>query len=135
MKIDLYWDNEDETMLLCEFQAGWTWDDLFAVLQTVKKLSEERQQVFGALIDLTQGMTLPGGSIFNAESLKNFQQVLQLGSNGKGPVAVIGAGSMIRMVVDAIRGVNASVVDGVVFAKTLDEGRALLYPRLGSEGV
>ena len=132
MKIDLYWDNEDQTMLLCEFQSGWTWDDLFAVLKTVKKLSEERQQVFGALIDLTKGMTLPGGSIFNAEALNNFQKILQLGGNGKGPVAVIGAGGMIRMVVDAIRRVNASVVDDVVFAATLDEGRALLYPRLGA---
>jgi hypothetical protein len=132
MKIDLYWDNEDQTMLLCEFQSGWTWDDLFAVLKTVKKLSEERQQVFGALIDLTKGMTLPGGSIFNAEALNNFQKILQLGGNGKGPVAVIGAGSMVRMVVDAIRRVNASVVDDVVFAATLDEGRALLYPRLGA---
>jgi hypothetical protein len=75
MKIDLYWDNEEQTMMLCEFQAGWTWEDLMAVLNTVKRLSEEREQVFGALIDLTNGMTLPGGSIFNAEGLKNFQKI------------------------------------------------------------
>lgn len=135
MKIELYWDNEDQTMLLCEFHAGWTWDDLFAILKTVKKLSEERQQMFGALIDLTRGMTLPGGSIFNPESLQNFQKVLQLGGDGKGPVAIIGAGSMARMVVDTIRRMNAKVVEDVVFASTLDEGRKLLYPRLGQAGV
>lgn len=130
MKIDLYWDNDDQTMLLCEFHAGWTWDDLMAVLRTVKRLSEERKEVFGALIDLRNGMTLPGGTIFNAEGMARFQQIMQLGSNGKGPVAVVGAGAMIRMVVDAIRRVNASVVEDVVFAQTLDEARESLYPRL-----
>jgi hypothetical protein len=131
MKIDLYWDNDEQTMLLCEFQAGWTWDDLMAVLRTVKTLSEEREQVFGALIDLRNGMTLPGGSILNAEGLKQFQQLMQLGANGKGPVAVIGAGAMIRMVVEAIRRVNTSVMEDVIFAQTLEEGRQQLYPRLG----
>ncbi len=130
MKIDLYWDNEAETMLLCEFHAGWTWDELMAVLKTVKRLSEERKQVFGALVDLRQGMTLPGGSILNKESLQQFQQVMQLGSNGKGPVAIIGAGGMVRMVVDAIRSVNSSAVSDVLFVSTLEEGREQLYPRL-----
>jgi hypothetical protein len=132
MKIDLYWDDDDQTMLLCEFQAGWTWDDLMAVLRTVKRLSDERQQVFGALIDLRHGMTLPGGSILNAEGLKQFQQIMQLGADGKGPVAVIGAGTMIRMVMDAIRRVNPSALEDVVFTNTLEEARRLLYPRVQS---
>ncbi|MEO1290964.1 MAG: hypothetical protein AAFV93_24775, partial [Chloroflexota bacterium] len=75
MAIDLFWDNDEQTVLLAEFNGKWTWDELHKLLTTVKRLSDERGQVFGAILDLRNGMHLPGGNIFNKEGLEQFKKL------------------------------------------------------------
>ena len=37
MGIELYWDNDEQTVMLCEVDRSWTWDEMDAVLDKVKK--------------------------------------------------------------------------------------------------
>lgn len=126
MGIDLYWENEEQSILLAEFSGKWTWDELHAVLYTIQKLSEERGHVLGAIIDVSKGLQLPGGSILNRESLERFKQFLDMGADGKGPVAVVGMNPMVKSVLDAISMVDKSVTSDVYFVKTIAEGERLL---------
>lgn len=127
MSIDLYWDDDDQTVLLCEFNGKWTWDELQNVLKAIKKLSDERGRVFGAIVDVRNGMTIPGGSIFNREALSQFQKMTQLGSGGKGPVVILGVNSLIRSIFDTIKTVNHSAAADVYFADTMETAQQTIY--------
>ncbi|MEL6524576.1 MAG: hypothetical protein AAFQ07_02600 [Chloroflexota bacterium] len=129
MAIDLFWDNDEQTVLLAEFNGKWTWDELHKLLTTVKRLSDERGQVFGAILDLRNGMHLPGGNIFNKEGLEQFKKLVALGGDDeqKGPVVVLGMNGVIKMIFDAIANFDKSLVSEVNFAKTEDEAREVIY--------
>ncbi len=128
MAIDLYWDDEQQSVILAEFQGKWTWDELHQMLNTVKRLSTEREQVFGAIIDVRAGFHLPGGSVFNREGLSNFRKMLALGQDGeKGPVVVVGMGMLVRNILDAVKTVDKRAASDVFFAKDMREARQLIY--------
>jgi len=131
MGIELYWDDEDQTVMLAEFSGKWTWDDLYNMLHTIKKLSVERGQLFGAIIDLRQGFQLPGGSVFNREGLAQFRRLLSLNDDsGKGPVAIVGMNGVIRSIFDAVNTIDRSLTNDVYFAKSLEDARRKLYPEV-----
>lgn len=127
MSIELYWDNDEQTVMLCEFNGRWTWDELHAMLLKVKRVSQERQQVFGAILDVRNGMQIPGGNLLSRQTLDNFQKLMRLGSDGKGPVVVLGMGGMVKSVFDAIRRVDAKSMQDVYFASDEDEARDKIY--------
>ncbi|MCA9912333.1 MAG: hypothetical protein KC496_03255 [Anaerolineae bacterium] len=132
MGIELYWDDTEQTVMLAEFSGKWSWDDLYDMLHTIKKLSVERGQIFGAIIDLRQGLQLPGGSVFNRDGLAQFRRLLSLnqGDNGKGPVAVVGMNGVVRSIFDAVNTFDRSLTDDVTFANSLDDARSKLYPQV-----
>lgn len=134
MSINLFWDDEQQSVLLAEFNGKWTWDELHKLITKIKALSDERGEVFGAILDLRNGMHLPGGNIFSRESLDQFKQLVSLGGEDdkKGPVVVLGVNGMIRMIFDAIKNVDKSIVDDVAFAKTEDEARQFIYQAVAS---
>lgn len=130
MAIDLYWDDTAQSVLLAEFNGKWDWDDLHKTISTIKGISKERGQVFGAILDLRNGTQLPGGNIFTKEGLDQFKRLLSLndGDTQQGPVVVLGMNKMVKMVFDAIKMVDKSIVETVDFAKDEDEARQIIYP-------
>ena len=128
MKIDLFWDDEQQTVILAEFQDGWTWDDLHTILSKIKSLSDERGQVFGAIVDVRNGLNLPGGSLFNQESLQQFRRMLDIDQNGKkGPMVIVGMNNMVRSVFNAVSKFDRTLTRDVHFAKTMTEARQVIY--------
>jgi len=131
MGIELYWDDQDQTVMLAEFAGNWSWDDLYDMLHTIKRLSVERGRLFGAIIDLRQGFQLPGGSVFNREGLAQFRRLLSLNDgDGKGPVAIVGMNGVIRSIFDAVNTIDRSLTNDVYFANSLDDARRKLYPEV-----
>jgi len=131
MPIELFWDDEAQSVILAEFSEKWSWDDLYAMLNTIKKLSEERQQVFGAIIDLRKGFHLPGGTIFNREGLAQFQRLLSLNDDGKkGPMLIVGMNSAIRTVFEAVATFDKSLVNDIAFVDDMSEARKKIYAML-----
>ena len=127
MAIDLYWDNDDQTILLAEIGKEWEWDELHAVLRTIKRLSDERQQTFGAIVDVRNGLHIPGGILLSQESLTQFKRLMQIGEMGKGPAVFVGMGDLLQRVIDAIKLVDRKLVQDVYFAKDMDEARQMIY--------
>ena len=131
MPIELFWDDDAQTVILAEFSEKWSWDDLHAMLSTIKKLSEERQQVFGAIIDLRTGLHLPGGTIFNREGLNQFQRLLSLSNGGKkGPMVIVGMNSVVRTVFEAVSNFDKSLANDVFFVDEMDEARENIYQKM-----
>ena len=129
MGIDLLWDDDEQTVVLAEFKGEWTWDDLHTMLNTVKRLSQERKRVLGAIIDVRSGLQLPGGSVLNRAGLENFRKLLSLSDDGqRGPVVVLGMNRMVRSLLDAMTTLDKSLMLDVSFADTIEEAQQQIYP-------
>lgn len=126
MSIDLYWDNDEQTVLLCEFHPGWTWDEMYKILDAVKKITDNATYEIAAIIDIQAGVGIPGGSLFNRETLNHAKKMLQMGEGGTGPVVVVGANPLIRMAYEALKRIDKNVGSSVYLVKTLDEAHEIL---------
>lgn len=132
MGIELYWDNDEQTIMLCEFDRNWTWEEMFETLDTIKKVTDKRNYEIGALIDVSKGISVPGGSIFNADTRNKAKKMLKMGENGKGPMVIVGANGFIKSIYHAFGTLDRSVQKDVYFADTLNEARQLMQQRLHS---
>ncbi len=132
MGIDLFWDNEEQTVFLVEFNGDWTWDDLNAVLKTTTRISKERGLLMGAILDLRNGLRIPGGSIFNREGINQFKDLIAMSNSGQenGPVVIVGMSGMIKTVFDAAVKIDRNAAQSVHFASTMSQARALMQVQL-----
>jgi hypothetical protein len=132
MGIDLFWDDDEQTTFLVEFRGDWTWDELNAVIKTTNRLSQERQQVLGAILDLREGLRIPGGSIFNREGLNQFRELISMSNSGQenGPVVIVGMSGMIKTVFDAVTKLDRDATQSIYFAATMDEACDVMQAKL-----
>lgn len=135
MGIELYWDNDEQTIMLCEFEKSWTWDDLFATFDKIKKVTATRDHVIGAILDIGHGVKIPGGSIFNLETRNKAMQMLKMGGGEKGPMVIVGANSFIKAIYHAVGTIDSKAQDDIYFAKTLAEAREIMDRRLTQTSV
>jgi hypothetical protein len=127
MGIELYWDDEAETVMLMEITGKWNWNELFETMQTIQKLSKQRHQTFGAIIDLTQGVSLPNGGFFNSEGLSNFRKLTQLDNGNKGPVVFVGMNGMFKSVFQTAGSLDPNFTKMTAFASTMPEAQTKIY--------
>ncbi|MDZ4671991.1 MAG: hypothetical protein SH821_14055 [Phototrophicales bacterium] len=130
MSVDLYWDNDEQTVLLCEFSKGWTWEALFGVLNKIKSITENRADTVGAIVDMSKGLGVPNGSLFSTETRDKAKQMLQMSANGKGPIAIVGANGAIKLVSKAFALLDKNALKDVYFVDTTDEARHILAKRM-----
>ncbi len=137
MGIELYWNNDEETVMLVDVDGAWTWDDMYAVLNKVKKVTDKSPIVLGAILDLTNGARFPGGSPFTSKTLDHGQRVLKMGEGGTGPIAVVGAGGFFRTVFKALLAMDPDKLAHIRFVDTMAEAEAFMAeqdfsPKAGS---
>ncbi len=130
MAIDLYWDNEEETVMHCVFEKGWTWDEMFSTLDTIKKVTANRDYEIGAVIDVSDGVSVPGGSIFNLDTRSKAMKMLKMSEDGKGPMVILGANGIIKTIYTAFSTLDKRAQSDVYFADTIEEAREILAKRL-----
>jgi hypothetical protein len=132
MGIELYWDNDEQTVMLCEFDKHWTWEEMFQTLDTIKKVTDKRDYEIGAIIDVSRGINIPGGSLFSAETRDKARQMLKMGEDGKGPMVIVGAGSFFKTLMSAFGMITSdkTVLNDVYFTDSLDEARRIMARRL-----
>jgi hypothetical protein len=129
MAIELYWDDDEQTVMLAEFSGKWSWEELHKVLSKIKEISQERQQAFGAILDLRRGLHLP--NMLNKEGLEQFQKLLVLndGASEKGRIVILGMNKMVKIIFDAVGTVDKSLTKDVYFAENEEEARQLIYKK------
>lgn len=132
MGIELFWDNDEQNVFLVEFNDNWTWEELNAVLKTTTRISKDRKQLMGAILDLRKGLKVPGGSIFNREGMNQFKDLIQMSNSGQenGPVVIVGMSGMIKTIFDTVSKMDKSATRSIHFASTMSEARALMQIQL-----
>ena len=132
MGIDLFWDGKEQQVFLLEFKGEWTWGDLDAVLQVTRRISRERQEIIGAILDLRDAVALPGGLLFKREGINQFRELLKMSRTGRenGPLVVVGIGGFFRSLVDTVGRINQQAVSNVHFAETMSEARQVMRAQM-----
>jgi hypothetical protein len=129
MGIELYWDNDAQTVIWCEFDADWTWDEMDATMTKVKNITDSTEREIAAIIDVRRGVNLPGG-ILNPQAITQAKKMLRMGDGGKtAPVVVVGASPLIKTIYSTVRTMDKNGLSNVAFAETLDQARTYLKAR------
>jgi len=132
MAIELYWDNDEQNVMLCVFDKNWTWDEMFDTLNKVKKVTDQRDYEIGAIIDLRKGISIPGGSIFSADTREKARRMLAMSEDGKGPMVIVGGGTFIKTISGAFTMIGGSdVMNDVFFTNTMEEAQSIMAKRMG----
>lgn len=127
MAIDLYWDDDEHTTLLCEFNGRWTWDELHAVIRTIQNLSAKEDRVLRAIVDARGALHFsPGSIMMNANSFEQAKQLLQMGSKGTGPLVIVGSNPLFRTAYQILHRIDAKALNNTYFAETTEAARVLL---------
>ena len=136
MGIDLFWDGKEQKVFLLEFKDHWTWEDLEAVLRVTRRISRERQQLIGAIVDFREALVFPRGRLLNREGWSHFGELLRMSrkSRHNGPLVVVGMNGILRSVVDTVGRLNQGAVSNLRFAETISEARQLMRAEL-DQGV
>ena len=130
MAIELYWDNDEQTVMLCTFPKHWTWEEMFETLALIKKATEDRDYLIGAIVDVSGGISIPGGSIFNADTREKAKKMLEMGADSKGPIAIVGANGFMKTIARGFNMLDRSAMDDVYFVDSIKDARATLHNRL-----
>lgn len=130
MGIELYWDDDAQTIMLMEVEGRWTWEDLFSALETVKKVTDRADYEISAIVDLRGGMHIPGGTLFNTANMDNAKKVLQMGDKGTGPIVIVGANGVVRTIYDTLSKLNPRASANIHFADTMNAAQQFLASRL-----
>lgn len=127
MGIELYWDNDAQTVIWCEFDRDWTWDDLDAIITKIKRITDHATTPIAAIIDVRRGVNLPGGSFLSPAAFQQARKLLTLGEGGiTAPVVVVGASPLIKTIYSTVRTMDKNGLSNVSFAETLDQARTYL---------
>lgn len=130
MGIELYWDNDEQTILLCEFDGRWTWDEMFKMLNGIKKVTDNADREIGAIIDVRNGLNFPGGALLSADNFEKARQVLKMGDGGTGPIVIVGANGAVKTIYNTMASLNKTAAANIHFADTLKQARAFLQDRM-----
>ncbi|MBK8035006.1 MAG: hypothetical protein IPO91_20930 [Chloroflexi bacterium] len=132
MAIELYWDNDERTVMLCEIRGDWTWEQMYETLGKIKKVTEKATSVIAAIIDISDGASIPGGSILTPAAFDHAKNMLKMGENGTGPMVIVGASPVIKTAYKMFTGMaQGKALSKIAFTDTTDQARAHLteyYP-------
>jgi hypothetical protein len=129
MGIELFWDNDEQTVLLCEFDGKWTWDDMHRTVKTIKKITDETDREIAAIVDVRQGVSAPGGSFFTPQGLDNAKELLKSADKGTGPIVIVGVNPIFKSLYEAASKMNPRATANIHFADTMKQARQWLAQR------
>lgn len=126
MAIQVVWDDEAQTRLLVAVRGSWTWDEMYAAADEVKAITDAAPRVIAAILDLSQGLSFPGGTLFSKSTLEHAKKMLQMGQDGTGPIAVVGASPLIKMAFNTLYSLDPKTLQGVRFSPSVEQARITL---------
>jgi hypothetical protein len=129
MGIELYWDNDERSVMLIEVRGAFSWDEMYDVLHRIKKVTDNAGREIGAILDVSEGVQFPGGTVFTPTGLNHARNMLAMGKDGTGPVVVVGLDGLIRKVYDWFTTMDKKAFANVRFAANLQEAQRIMEMR------
>lgn len=119
MNIQLFWDDDDHTIIRSEYRPGWTWEEFHeASRQSLEMINEVRnEQTVHMIANFANGAFPPMGALAN---FKSAQQKLPKDT----VIVVIGGGMFINTLVSTYTRVYRPYSNNLFMVNSLEEARA-----------
>ena len=131
MGIGLYWGNDEQSILLLEIDGAWTWDELHQTVAKVKALSADSPHDIAGILDVSAGLHIPGGTVFNRDGWNNALKLIHIvRGDTAGALVIVGANPALKGIYDAFIKLDRNMVSTVHFACDIDEAYDILERRV-----
>ena len=125
MPITVSWDNPSQTIICCQFDAVWTWSDVFAMNHDIVSMMDTVTHPVHVII-IMQGKTFPkSGTLIYTKHL-----FIHPHPNYANHVVFVGDDILIKTFEQIIRKVYVLSMSKIKssYAETLDDARRLIKP-------
>jgi hypothetical protein len=128
MKIELRWETiAEQRVLLYDFEAGWTWEDFYAVKALADPMLEAEANPVPLLFDLRHAPNMPPGMILQSRNVAESR-------HPKGsPVILLGANRLVQATFDIVKRMlgeqTEKFTNDVVVLRSWDD--AVVYLKAG----
>lgn len=125
MGIQVQWDNDEKTILRYDYQARWSWNELYQAVDQGYHLIDSVAHPVAVIIDLTASEGIPPGALSHARSIQQRAHP-RISMN----VAVNAGGLLSTLTHTFLRLYSALMqATSVHFAATVEEARAVIAER------
>jgi len=121
--IDVTWDDPRKTIIACEFDAEWTWDDVFAMNREIVQMMESVSHAVRVVINM-RGRKFPqSGTLTNTKHLFVHDH-----PNYANHVIFVGDNGLVKTFEGIIRRAYAQAMNPIRsdYVETIDNARQLL---------
>lgn len=120
MPIDVFWLNDEKTMLQYDISGSWTWDDLYPKYYEALEMERSVSHFVDIVIDLRESKSIPPNVLTHIKNITDKQP------ENVGLTVIVSDNRFIKMLMDM--GVKAYSKIGQYFrvATTLDEAMQLI---------
>lgn len=71
--IEVFWDNDERTIIYMLFEGRWTWDDFYAADKQVIELEKDGADRVDVIVDLRQSAGLPPNTLLHVKNIADKQ--------------------------------------------------------------
>ena len=124
MTIHTSWFDGEQSLICLQFGDDWNWDELYNAIDTVDKMLVSVPQQVDLIIDIREGLRIPGDfKRFASDLLANPEP-----RSNEGEKVVVGANRVMRVLYNGVRRMYAHKLGerGLLFANTLEEAQELV---------
>jgi hypothetical protein len=124
MGVQIHWDNPQKTTLRYDFTGRWTWDEFYAAYDVAKPMmmsvTHKVDFILNSSDDVSRRYTPPN-------AMTHMLSIARKALPNAGKCVSVNNGSAFRRVLlTMVTKVNPKIAEVYVFAKTLEEARAML---------
>ncbi len=121
MSVKVYWDSPEQTILVYEFEEGWTWDEFYIVYPQAKQMLASVPHIVNIIL------TYPSSTFYVPPNiLSQIRKFYNAMSPNTGLVVVTGGSSIVSSVYNAVRRVYPFIARRCMLANNIHHARALL---------
>lgn len=126
MPITVCWDNVSKTIIRCEFDVVWTWNDVFAINRDIDGMMDTVDHPVHILIVMASQAFPKTGTLIYTKHL-----FIHTHRNYANHVVFVGGNVLIKTFEQIIRKAYAQSMSNIHshYADTLDDARRLLTPK------
>jgi len=122
MPIEVYWDDDDHTIIRSEGEGNWTWEDYHEALALIIQMMNSVEQ----RVDLIN-IALPGSATPRGSSLPHFRRALRLMPDHFGMNVVVSDTSFGQLLVNMFSKVYATRIGADIrMAVSLEDARLII---------
>jgi hypothetical protein len=122
MPVHMIWDDEKHTIVRCEGEGKWTWEEYHATLSEIVEAVKQVDHRVDLIITRQDGSSLPGGS-----PMPHFQRAMRIMPRNVGLVILLNTNTFARALVSMFSRIFASRQHAqLIMLGTLEEARAYI---------